>query len=219
MGVTIVYLAYRGLVMPSDSFADRFGETQNPVSALLGGLNSVVKGVPWEIRALPYLPIVVAFAAGFVLRPRARAWRVVLLGVGFAIGGVLPLSFSGGVEPRLLYVAEIGMATAVAGLAAVYAEAIAAARAADRHVGVVTGVVAIVTVVAVATLGVSQVEAQDVYRPGGQLSLDKDLLIWQNEEALARVDPENVERIREHLLEAGLIDEQGRVVDGTEPGD
>jgi hypothetical protein len=216
--VTIVYLAYRGVVMPSNSFADRFGETQNPVSALVGGLNSVVKGVPWEIRALPYLPIIAAFVVGFALAPRARAWRVVVLGLGFAVGGVLPLSFSGGVEPRLLYVAEIGMATAVAGLIAVYAEAVARVRDAGRHVGAVVALVALVGLGVVGSVAVSQVDAQDVYRPGGRLSLEKDLLIWENDAALARVAPENVDRIRAHLLEAGLIDDQGRPVDEQPDG-
>jgi hypothetical protein len=215
--ITVLYLAYRSIVMPSDAFADRFGETQNPVSALIGGLNSVIKGVPWEIRALPYLPIIAAFVVGFLVGPRARAWRVVLLGFGFAVGGVLPLAFSGGVEPRLLYVAQIGMATAVAGLAAVYAEAITGARAAGRGAAV-AAVVALVSVVAVASVVVAQVEAQNVYRPGEQLSLDKDLLVWKNGEALARVPSENVQRIREHLLEAGLIDEQGRPIEETSPG-
>jgi hypothetical protein len=217
--VTVVYLGYRGIVMPAGSLGNRFGETQNPVRALIGGLDSVVKGVPWEIRALPQLPVIVAFVVGFALRPRARAWRVVLLGFAFALGGVLPLSFSGGVEPRLLYVAEIGLATAIAGLVTVYAEAIARARDSGRNLVAVAALVTLVSLVVVAALGVSQIAAQNVFRPGASLPLAKELVLWQDEPALARVPAENVRRIREHLLEAGLIDDQGRPVGEGPTGD
>ena len=78
--ITIVYLVYRSLVLPG-SMGDRFSEGgNNPLRSLADGVNSTLKGVPWEIRALPWLPLVAAFVIGFVARPRHRAWRVVLLG-------------------------------------------------------------------------------------------------------------------------------------------
>ena len=50
LGVTAVYLIYRQVALPPGSLTGRFAETQNPISALIGGINSTFKGVPWQVR-------------------------------------------------------------------------------------------------------------------------------------------------------------------------
>ncbi len=74
------------------------------------------------------------------------------------------------------------------------------------------------SVLAVTAAAVSQVQAQNVFQPGAPLPLAKELVLWQDQAALARVPAENVRRIRDHLLEAGLIDEQGRVTNEATAG-
>jgi hypothetical protein len=205
---SLLYLVYRAEVMPPGSFRDRFGEGLNPVRALLAAMRGTFKGTPWEINNYTETPLVVAFAIGFVALPQARAWRTVLLGVGCMAAGVLPLCFNGGVEPRLLYVAEIGMAIAIAGLATVYGEALAATRHPATRVALATafGVISLVTL---AVVGSAQAAAQDAFEPGRPIQLKKDLLVWLHPSSIAYVPPANMKVIESQLREAGLIDSNG----------
>lgn len=201
--VSGVYVVYRTTVLPSGSLDDRFAETQNPVSSLLGGLDSTVRGVPWEIPTLAFVPLVLAVAVAVVIGPTSRTWRVVLLGGGLMIAGVLPLTFSGGVEPRLLYVAQIGMAIVLAGIAAIYAEAIAA-RPARQHAGLAVAACLLGFVVAGTTL-VSTVRAQDLFEEGSEKQLNADLSIYTEEHLHRYIDPSYLAAMQARLVAAGLI--------------
>lgn len=211
--VTAGYLASRAAVMPAGSFGGRFGETQTPLAALVGGVNSTVKGVPWEVGALPYWPIIASLALGFVLAPRSGAWRVVLLGFACVVAGVAPLSFSGGVEPRLLYVAQIGMAIALTGVMTVFAETVATAHASRGRGHTVTAIVTVAVLAVSAAYSISHVRAQAVYEPGTRHALDKDLRVWTSREAIGYIPSANLGRLRQNLLDAGLIDDSGRPLD------
>ena len=207
---TALYLLYRGLVMPPGSFLDRFGEGLNPARALFAAMRGTFKGVPWQIYPRTELPLLAAFALGLITCPRARGWRVVALGVACIAAGVLPLCFNGGVEPRLMYVAELGMGIAVAGLATVYGEALSAARTPVMRMVHASAFGAVALVVA-AVVGSSLVEAQDVYAPGSALHLEGDLRVWVHVTSTDYVPQENLEIVESNLRLAGLIDEHGQL--------
>ena len=201
-----VYLVYRQAVLPGNALGGRFAETQNPLSALSGGVRSTIAGVPWEISSLAIWPLIAGIVLAFVLEPRARAWRVVLLGFGFVVSGVLPLTFSGGVEPRLLYVAEIGVAIMIAGLAAVYGAAFAADRRERRGRRVwLAAAGALVLVFSVATI-VSMVRAQNLFKVGSDKMLAGELQVYEHEPWHPFVVPAHWETLVQHLVDGGVID-------------
>lgn len=206
LGVTAVYLIYRQVALPPGSLTGRFAETQNPISALIGGINSTFKGVPWEVRGWAYGPLIVALVLALILMPRGRAWRVVLLGFGFVVAGVLPLVFSGGVEPRLLYVAEIGVAIAIAGLVQLFAAALTADSPAGRRRTFAWAAVAIVAVAYAATTLVTMVQAQDVFAENTQKTLDADQRAYETATMRPYIVPEHLEDIEQRLIDAGRID-------------
>ena len=208
--ITVLYVLYRSAVMPAGSLSSRYGEGGNPLRSLVSGISNTIKGVPWEIRALPLLPLVAAFVLGFVLNPRSRAWRVVLLGLGGVISGVLPMTFVGSPEPRLLYVAHIGFAMAVAGMATVFAQAISGAGRRSNLARIAAGTVTALLVIAI---GISHVESQNLYRPGSSFSLKYDLSTWVWD-AAAKIPPENLAELERHLRDAGLLDEDGNLRPG-----
>jgi hypothetical protein len=199
--IVAVYMVYRERVLPSEGgLGNRFGETQNPVSSLLGGINSTVKGVPWEVAAWAVYPLVGLAVLAFVTRPRDPRWREVLLGAGFVVAGVLPLTFSGGVEPRLLYVAEIGMAVVVAALAMILVDAVRHARAGTAlAVGAVAG-----TVLVAGAIGATMVKSQDVFAEGSAKKLAADLRVHR-EMSRDFVLPEHIAAIDARLRAHGLL--------------
>ncbi len=211
--ITVVYLAYRSAVL-SGELGDRFSEGDNPIRALLDGVNSTLKGVPWEIRALPYVPVVAAFVLGFAARPRHRRWRVVLLGIGGMFSGVLPLTYSGSVEPRLLYVAEIGLAIAIAGLATVFGEAFAGT---GKNAALLRIAISGVTVATAAAVAVSHVESQNLYKPGSDVSLARDAELWTDART-GVIEPANRREIERHLRDAGLLDSAGNLIEASSDG-
>jgi hypothetical protein len=203
VGVVAVYLGYRTIVMPPGSLGGRFGETQNPVRAFTGGINSTFRGVPFETRALAYIPLTAAAVVAIWLRPVTPTWRVVVLGAGLVVSGVVPLTWGGAVDPRLLYVAEIGMAAVVAGLAAVLAEAVT--QAGDRvRTGLTVAVAAIGVAVAALTL-VSLADAQHLYRDGSDHKLDGDERIYEDPVLRGYVEPVHLATIERRLREAGRL--------------
>jgi hypothetical protein len=192
---------YRERVLPADGgLGSRFGETQNPLSSLLGGVRSTVRGVPWELTSWAVFPLVALFVGAVVVRPRDPRWRVVLLGVALVAAGVLPLTFSGGVEPRLLYVAQIGMAVAVAALALIVAAAISEAATPAAH----ALAAALLALLLVGTLGATMTKAQDVFAEGSAKKLAADLRVYR-EMPREWIVPEHLADIEARLRTAGLI--------------
>ena len=200
-----IYFAYRQAVLPGDSFGGRFAETQNPLSGFFGGVRSTLAGVPWEVRSLAFWPFIAAIVLAFVVAPRARAWRVVLLGLGLAASGVLPLTFSGGVEPRLLYVAEIGVAVMIAGLVTVFATASRTERQQPQRRIWFVAAAALAIVFTGATL-VSLVRAQNVFQVGSQKMLDGDLQMYERPFLHPYIVPVHFDALEQRLVEAGMID-------------
>ncbi len=204
--VTAGYLAYRTAVMPAGSLGGRFNEGDNPARSLVYGVYYTFKGVPFSIASTTLLPLVAFFGLAIVLQPRSPNLRVVLLGAALVAGGVLPLTFNGGVDPRLLYVAEIGMAVAIAGALAMLGQAVTSARASRPSLATPIAIVACgVTAVAALAIGVTLVRSQNEYRPGSALLISHEVELWQNltPQQIARMPAEYVEEIRSDLVDAG----------------
>ncbi len=204
--VTGAYLAYRTAVMPAGSLGSRFNEGDNPVRSLVYGMYYTFKGVPFSIAATTLLPLLAFFALAIVLQPRSANLRVVLLGAALIAGGVLPLTFNGGVDPRLLYVAEIGMAVALAGALAMLGQAVTTARASRPALSIPIALVACgITAVLALAMTVTLVRAQNEYQPGSALLIEHEVELWQKltPAQLARMPAEYVAEIRSDLVDAG----------------
>jgi hypothetical protein len=201
---TIVYLVYRQSVLPSGSLGARFSETQSPVRALVGGVRSTFAGVPWEVSGKIIYALAGGLAFAVVIRPTSHHWRVGLVGVLTTVALVAPLAFSGGVEPRLLYGAQVGVAILVAAAASAVAEAVAARSGANVRLPVI-GAAGVVAVAVLWTATTALVESQDLYRPGSTFKLEFDLRLWNRPDQLRAMPPEYVAEIGERLFEAGLI--------------
>jgi len=196
--ILAVYLVYRESALPAGGLGDRFGETQNPLSSLVGGVHSTAEGVPWEVRGLAIWPLGLALVLAVALRPRDRAWRAGLLGVALVVCGVLPLTFSGGVEPRLLYVAQIGMAALVGVIALVLVHAARDARGTRGSFAVTAAGAGLAALVLVA-LAVTAVDAQDQFREGSAKKLSADQRVLESAELRDYVVPERLDDIRARL--------------------
>jgi hypothetical protein len=198
-----LYLVYRQVVLPRGSLTDRFAETQNPLSSLLGGLNSTVKGVPWEVSAFALPAMAVLIVAAAVVGRRSALWRVGALGVLLMVSGILPLTFSGGVEPRLLYLAQTGMATVVAAAVAVLGEAATAGRRARPPWAAMA--VALGTATAALTVW-GMTRAQHQFIDGSDKKLDGDERILADTAIHELMPPEYLEEITDRLRAAGRLD-------------
>ena len=202
----VVYLAYRQAVLPPGSLSNRFDESNvNPLRALLQGTWGTMKGVPWEVRSRALPSLLVAIALAVVTAPRSRHWRVVALGLLWMLAGVLPLTFNGGTEPRLLYVAEIGMAAFVVGIISVLVDGANRRDRVGPQLSVMRAVLSAVALTFAVTTVVAMVEAQNEFRPGSDKRLAADLSVWNDSEKVKILLPEYLAEIRSQLLAAGLI--------------
>ena len=118
---------------------------------------------------------------------------------------VAPLSFSGGVEPRLLYGAQLGLAMVVAAAADIVADTVREGQWAKRR-AILVGCIGLATIGVVVTVGRAVVDTQDLYRPGSEFKLDFDQRLWDRPEQIALMPPEYVDEIGQRLYEAGRID-------------
>ncbi|MDZ4719939.1 MAG: phospholipid carrier-dependent glycosyltransferase [Roseiflexaceae bacterium] len=205
--LAIAYVAYRGMVLPTGMLGARYNQNINPLHALLSAVLWTFKGVPYEVSdwALPTLIGVVGLA--LILRPLSSAWRVVRTGFLWVVAGCLPLSYLGQVEPRLLYVVQIGVGIVIAGLVTILAEAIVLARQPKPIWW--RGAVGLALLSMVALLGttfVSTIKAQNEFQPGSPKVLQADLGIWKNLKTRSRYPEHNLKIVEQHLRDANMID-------------
>jgi hypothetical protein len=208
-GLTIAYLGLRAAVLPNGALGESYSSTAGPVRGLASGLYHTFKGMPWEVNrwAIPFLALLVLLA--FVVRPTSPRWRVVLFGLGWILATCIPLARLGQVEPRLLYVAQVGIAIIAAGTVAILAEAVPSHRPAWR-------LVAPAAILAAGYLGVTMVaniESQDQFEPGSAKMLNADLGIWTDTETRDRWPEHHLALIEQRLIEAGLIAPDGSVIE------
>lgn len=207
-GLSAALFAYRSWSLVNEDLGRRFGESTNPISGLLSGVKWTLKGVPWEVRGRTLVLVPFIVVAALVLDPRSRHWRTAILGGLLLVGGVLPLTFTGGVEPRLLYVAQIGTAVLAASLVAVVAGGVRS-RAGDGLLARV-GPRVVVSALGAVFLGltlVGQFEAQRQFEPGSERRTRTDAELWNNltERQIAQIPRVYIEDLEARLRERGVI--------------
>ena len=214
--VALVAVVYRAAVLPTGALGERYSSV-NPVHAVARAIVDTFAGVPWELagRTLPILAMLLVLA--FLADPRSRAWRLVVLGVAWVVATCVPLAYLGQVEPRLLYVAQIGVAIVFAAALTIIVGAVRARQAGVRRLLVALPAGLLVLAFAMLTLK-GTTDAQDLFAPGSDKMLGKDLEIWTNAETRDRWPAYHLQLIRERLQEAGVIDTNGAVTDGGTGG-
>ena len=209
-GLAVGYLAYRSWVLPGGHATTKYGSS-GPIQSWVSAVLWTLKGVAWELsaRAFPVLLVALSMGLGMAYRSRGQD-RSATLGL-FLLGGLwilaacLPLAPLGRVEPRLLYVSQIGVALLISScMCAVSAWWRERRRAMPLRLGFGG--------MAVALLGltlVSVIEAQNEFRPGSLKMLGGDcrILFDPNAERYPEVRiGETIERLRK----AGASDDPAR---------
>ena len=194
------YMVWRSIALTTGSLSGRFGEGLNPVRALVEGVGNTIKAVPWEVEPRAYVAFLAAVVLAFLLQPRSPTWRVFLLGVALVVSGVLPLTFNGGVDPRLMYLAETGFAVTVAAVAVVLVQAFAA-RGRTRVVALLGG--AVLGVGFVGATAVELVRAQDVFDDRTDKMLDGAQRVFESPLTYPFIPPEHQQEIARNLAAAG----------------
>jgi hypothetical protein len=203
--VTVVYLGYRAVILPSGAIGASYSRSAGPLRGFLSAVYHTFKALPWEVsgRLLPVMILLCIVA--FVAAPRDRAWRLVIFGIAWVFGGCLPLAYLGHVEPRLLYVPEVGVAVVLAGMTWVIVKAALKASGARQRTRIVVPA-ALLLLALMVTTTVSTKRSQDEFRPGSAKMLGAALAIWNDPPAIrARYPEERLIEIRQQLVDAQLI--------------
>ena len=213
VAITAVYVVVRQIVLPNGALGAAYDQ-RNPVVGFVVAVLQTFKGMPWEVRGWSVVPLVVIGALALAVAPTSRHWRTVVLGVAWVACCCLPLARLGKVEPRLLYVAQVGAAIVFAGVLGVIADGVATRRAAARAAGTVSmrrrlvavGVAVGVLLVGFASITMStNIESQDLFEPGSPKMLGADLKIWETPRLHERFPEHYVVLIEQRLRAAGLI--------------
>jgi hypothetical protein len=198
--IAVAYILYRQRVVVAGSLS--YEESYGPIEGLIRAVITAFKGVPWELSPLALVPLALLFVAA-ALAGGTRGWSEVVLGVALVVAGSIPLSNVGPVEPRLLLVALLGYAIAVAGLVTVFTQRWS--MIGSRRLALVGLATAALWVAFGAATLVGLVKAQNLFMPGSYKMLDGDLTIWNDPVERDLYPPYHLERIEERLREAGLI--------------
>lgn len=199
------YLVYRSLVLPTGTDVRKYGDS-GPVQSWVSAMLWTAKGVAWELpaRAFPVLLVILAATIAVAwLRRSDDNSRTLWL---FALGGVwvalacAPLALLGRVEPRLLYLAEIGMAIMVA--AAVRSTMLIWRNPPWRTAR--WGFVAVNAALAVLTV-VSLVEAQNEFAPGSAKMLYGDCQVVLDPQ-VDKYPDHRLQEVRDRLRANGAVD-------------
>ncbi len=160
------YLAYRGLVLPHALV--RYKDV-SPVRGFLTAVNWTLRAVPWEVPSLAFPFLVLALVLFVWVGAGSRPLAVILYGFAWIGVACLPLSYLGQVEPRLLYLAEVGLSVVVAGLFAAFRDALQdRERSWNGPAQIQRSVlVLVVSGVFVVATGVSLLRAQKEFEPFG----------------------------------------------------
>jgi uncharacterized membrane protein len=201
-GTLLVYLVWRAVAVGSGTLSNQVS-AGSPPRAFAEGVWAVIKGVPWEVPSTRIAVVLVLVSiATFVVSPRSRSWRLYLAGGGVVVAGTVPVALSGGAEPRLLYVASIGIAMMVASLAATWVEWLAARSIEDWRVVALAASGALVLAAALVPL---LVKAQDQFEPTSEMQLRQALVIYEDPVQRAIVEPSILLELEQRLIDAGRL--------------
>jgi len=212
VAILVAYAIYRSLVLPTGLTGARYG-TSNPVRGLASAVLWTFRAVPWEVSAPASLPLVLILVAlALAAKPSPRAVALLFVGTSWVVLACSPLALLGQVEPRLLYLPEIGHAILVAGAVWAFAEAWSRGRTLSqtgqsaRWRGVaVLGL--LVTVALVTTAASNQRRAEDEFKPLGYKMLKgyRGVVDDPKRDLYPREHLENIERTlryaRDHDLD------------------
>jgi hypothetical protein len=212
--VAVAAFGYRALVLP-EAFVEAYGDKAGgPLRGLVGGIRWTILATPWEVRNLAFIPLIAATIAVAFVHRRPASWRPMIFAALWVLASLVPLARLVSVEPRLLYTAEVGMAIFIAGLTRAAApEIVRAVRrsspALGRRRGIGLAVFLVSAVGWVAATIPAHRDAQLEFRVGSPKMLNGDLIVWTELPDRNFYEPYHLERIRQRLFDAGLIDEDG----------
>lgn len=203
--LSIGYLGYRGLVLPTGMLGARYSDS-NIVRSLLSAIYWTFKGVPWEVSGLALPFLAGSFGLALFLRPQAPAWRMIVFGFAWVVACCLPLSYAGQVEPRLLYVVEVGVAIMLAGLLTIVASLLtdwSTLQPSWRRLA--SGVLVAMLVAMVVATSISTVQAQNEFQPGSQKMLQADYQIWTDLTTRSLYPEHYLKQIEQRLRDANML--------------
>lgn len=206
LAMLIFYMIYRVLVLPTGLLSARYNASISPLRGFASAVFWTFKAVPWEVPSWMLLTMVVAIGLALVLHPRSAGWRIVLLGIGWIAIGCLPLAYLGQVEPRLLYLPEVGHALVVTGLAIILGSfrRSALANRQSRQL-LIAGLVLVVTLAFFVATALSQLKAQDEFQPLGYKMLRADYEVYTDLRYRHLYPDYYIKQIELELRQAGKI--------------
>jgi hypothetical protein len=165
--LVVAYLGYRAMVLPTGVLGKPYSATVGPVHGFFSAVFWTFKAVPWEVAGWAWPLLGIALLAAAILRPRSSRWPLVALGAMWVAISCVPLSYLGQVEPRLLYVPEVGHAIVVAGVSAILAEIVRSKLAGRRPGMALASLVMFLAVGFLSLTTISLVQAQNEFLPLG----------------------------------------------------
>jgi hypothetical protein len=158
-----LFLAYRAAVLPS-AVGVRYSQV-GPLHALASAIVWTFKAVPWEVEpyGLPFLLLTWLIALMFA-KPLVSQLRIVVFGALWVVVTCVPLAYLGQVEPRLLYLPEVGHAVIAAALAAMILDALT--RVPTAGIALRAGLV-VPAALLLAAHGYTLIKSQDEFLPFG----------------------------------------------------
>ncbi|HEU5012313.1 MAG TPA: phospholipid carrier-dependent glycosyltransferase [Roseiflexaceae bacterium] len=168
MALLALYLVYRTIVLPTGLVSQRYSTAVSPIHGYASAIFWTFKAVPWEVPSLALPWLLGAGGLAALLKPRSEHWRIVACGAGWVALSCLPLGYLGQVEPRLLYLPEVGHAIVVAGLAAILFDIVQMGwRNQKTRSLAAAGLAILLGIGFFTTTMISEVRAQDEFQPDG----------------------------------------------------
>jgi hypothetical protein len=155
--LVLCYAVYRTLVLPTGLISAKYGDV-GPLRGYASALIWTFRAVPWELHSHFILPaLAVLLALALWSRPGHDALGLLAMGFSTVAVSAAPLGLLGQVEPRLLYLPEVGHALVFSGIVT------ALGRAAGRRpLSLISGVSLALFLAAVS---LAHLRAQDEFGP------------------------------------------------------
>jgi hypothetical protein len=208
LALLMLYLAYRMLVLPTGMLGNRYSTTASPLRGFASAVFWTFKAVPWEVPSLA-LPVLMAMVGlALFIRPGSAGWRIVLLGLGWVAIACLPLAYLGQVEPRLLYLPEVGHSIVVAGLVVILNDFVRSALPRrDARQLIATAVMCFLALAFFSATLISFLKAQDEFQPLGYKMLRSNYEIYSDLRYRHLYPEVYIKEIEHRLQQAGMLAE------------
>ena len=202
--IVVIYSVHRVRVLPTGLISAQYGDV-GPLRGYASALFWTFRAVPWEVPAPLLLPLIALVTLLALLsRPSPRALAVTLTGLLTIALSAGPLGLLGQVEPRLLYLPEVGHAVMMAGVVMALLEASrGSGPGLRRAAGMLGWGAGLALAVAV---GVAHLRAQNEFRPDSYKMLKgyRGVVDDPKKNLYPRHRLDEVERILENARERNL---------------